>query len=54
LSCHKIEILTKIYKTDEHPQVATTLANIAQQRRNLGDYERAIEVFEKVLGKRRE
>ena len=47
----QIEIFTKIYKTTEHPEVATTLANIAQQRSNLGDYQTAIEEFQKVLGK---
>jgi hypothetical protein len=52
--CNRIEIRTKIYKTKEHPQVATTLANIAEQRSNLGDYQGALEDFEKVLGKRTE
>ncbi len=46
-----IEIRTKIYKTTEHPEVATTLANIAQQRSKLGDYQTAMEEFQKVLGK---
>ncbi len=47
----QIEIETKIYKTTEHPDVATTLGNIAQQKSNLGDYQTAIEEFQKVLGK---
>jgi len=40
----------KIYKTDEHPEVATTLAQIAQQFENLGDYKKALGQFERVLG----
>jgi tetratricopeptide (TPR) repeat protein len=50
LPSHQVDIFTKIYKTNEHPQVASTLYNIAQQRSNIGDYQRAIEEFEKVLG----
>ena len=50
--CHRIEIETKIYKTNEHPEVAKILSSIAQNRSNLGEYQRAIEEFEKVLGKR--
>ena len=34
-----------------HPEVATTLANIAEQFRNMGQYQRALEQFERVLGK---
>jgi hypothetical protein len=45
-------MFTKIYETNEHPAVATTLANITQERSNLGDYKRAFEDFRKVLGKR--
>ncbi len=50
-SYSQIEIETKIYKTTEHPQVASTLFNIAQERSNLGDFQTAIEEFQKVLGK---
>ena len=51
---NQIEILTKIYKTNEHQEVATTLENIARQRSDLGEYQKAIEEFENVLGERRE
>lgn len=40
-----------MYNTTYHPEVAKTLENIAQQRSNMGDYQRAIEEFEKILGK---
>ena len=46
-----IEIQTKIYKNTDHPDVAITLANIAQQWNLMGDYQKALQQFEKVLGK---
>jgi hypothetical protein len=46
----KIEIQKKIYKTSSHPQIATTMALIAQQWSRIGNYERALEQFESVLG----
>ena len=49
-----IEIQTKIYKTTEHPHVATTLALIAEQWSNMGEYQKALEQFKKVLGKNEE
>jgi hypothetical protein len=48
---NKTETFTKIYKTNEHPQIATTLGNIADQRSRLGYFQRSYEEFEKVLGK---
>ncbi len=47
-----IEIQIKIYKTVEHPSVATTLSIIAQQWSNMGDYQKALTQFEQVLGKK--
>lgn len=47
----KKEIRTKIYNTSEHPQIATTLAQIAEQWSNLGEYQKALKQFERVLGK---
>ena len=47
----EIEIRTKFYKTTDHPDVATTLGNIAAQWSNMGLYEKALQQFEKVLGK---
>ena len=41
-----------IYKTTDHPDVVRTLENIAEQRSYLGDYQSALEKFEKVLGKK--
>ncbi len=46
------EIRKKIYKTEEHPEVATTLALIAEQWRDMGDYQKALEQFERVLRKK--
>lgn len=42
---------TKIYKTTEHPQVATTLGQIATLWSKLGEYQKALTQFERVLGK---
>ena len=46
----KIDIQIKIYKTDEHPHVATTLSQIAQQWSKKGEYKRALKQFEKIYG----
>ena len=46
-----LDIQIKIYKTRDHPQVATTLAQIAEQWSSLGEYQKALQQFEKVLGK---
>ena len=40
----------KIFNTTEHPQVATTLAGIAEQWGYMEEYQVALEKFEKVLG----
>jgi hypothetical protein len=41
IPCRQIEIQAKIYKTNEHPDLATTLDKIAKQRSNLGDYQKS-------------
>ena len=46
-----LDIQIKIYKTTDHPEVATTLANIAEQWSIMGEYQKALQQFEKVLGK---
>ena len=43
----------KIYKDTEHPSIATTFYSIAEQYSNLGQYEKALQAFQDVLGKRR-
>ncbi len=40
-----------IYKGVENPQVATTVYSIAQQYSKMGQYEKALQVFQNVLGK---
>ena len=46
-----LDIQIKIYKTRDHPKVATTLAKIAEQWSSMGEYQKALQQFEKVLGK---
>ena len=41
----------KIYNGTDHPDVANTFYSIAQQYSNLGQYEKALQAFENVLGK---
>jgi tetratricopeptide (TPR) repeat protein len=48
-----IAIYKKLYNTSDHPQVATAMYSIAQQLSNLGQYQKALEAFQEVLGKRR-
>ena len=43
----------KIYGTEEHPSIANTLYSIAQQYSNLGDYKKALEEFQRILGMER-
>ena len=45
-----LEIEKKIFRTEEHPNVATTMHSIAQQLSNLGDYQKAHDHFVSVLG----
>jgi hypothetical protein len=42
---------TKIHKTIEHPEVATTLDHIAGLWSKLGQYQKALNQFERVQGK---
>jgi hypothetical protein len=44
--------MTEIYKTTDHPEVATTLSKIAQEWSNMGDYQNALTQYERVLGKK--
>jgi tetratricopeptide (TPR) repeat protein len=44
----------KIYQDKEHPSIASTFYSIAQQYSNLGQYEKALQAFQDVLGKGRE
>ena len=46
-----LDIEIKIYKTTDHPEVATTLGQIAQEWSRMGEYQKALQQFEKVLGK---
>ena len=46
-----LDIQIKIYKTTDHPKVAIKLAQIAQQWSSMGEYQKALQQFEKVLGK---
>ncbi len=43
----------KIYQDKEHPSIATTFHEIAKQYSNLGQYEKALQAFQDVLGKGR-
>jgi hypothetical protein len=47
---HLIEIRTRLYRTEEHPEVANTLNNIANVLKYLGKPERAFEINQRVLG----
>jgi hypothetical protein len=42
----------KIYDGTDHPSIANTLYSIAQQQGNLGQFEKALQGYEDVLGKR--
>ena len=41
----------KLYKTEEHPDICTTLAQIAWCYGELGSYQEALKKYEHVLGK---
>ncbi len=43
----------KIFKTPDHPEVATTLEQIAEQFWNMGRLKKALRNFKKVLGKKK-
>ncbi len=47
-----IGIYKKIFNTDEHPRIATTLINIASIHQDLGHYDKALEINQKVYGKK--
>jgi hypothetical protein len=42
----------KIFKTEEHPDVAYSLSCIADEYSNLGEYRKAFEQYERVLGEK--
>ena len=44
------ELQIDIFKTYEHPKIATTLAYIGQQWSNLCEYEKALRQFNRVIG----
>ncbi len=46
-----LDIQIKIFKIIEHPEVAITLANIGEQLREMGEFQKALVQFERVLGK---
>ena len=45
------EIQRKVYKNPDHLFIAKTLAAIADLWSTMGDYQKALQQFEKVLGK---
>lgn len=47
-----IELRTKIYENNEHPAVAFTLHNIAQQYDHMNQHQKALENFEKAFSNR--
>jgi hypothetical protein len=47
-----LEIQTKIFKTTENPHVCLTLSQMAVQLINMGEYHKALQQFESVLGKK--
>ena len=51
LNSYLKDLRRRIFKTDEHPNVAASLSCIADQYSNLGDYRNALEQYEKVLGR---
>ena len=46
-----IELKKKVYQTSEHPEMAITLCNLAQNWMNLGETTKVFEYFESALGK---
>lgn len=46
------EIEKKIFRTTDHPNVAITLGHIAAQWSRMGEYQKALDLFERVLGKK--
>jgi hypothetical protein len=49
----KKEIETKINENTDHPRVAATLEKIAEQWKNIGDFQKALTHLERALGKKR-
>ena len=47
-----MEARRKIFKTEEHPDVATTINNIANFYGDLGDSEKALRMHEQNFGKK--
>ena len=47
-----IVIEKEIYKTEHHPLVAKTLANIGEQLLDLKKYDEALQKFKRALGKK--
>ena len=41
----------KLFKTEEHARIATTLGNMASIYNTLGQMDKALEMFQKVLSK---
>jgi tetratricopeptide (TPR) repeat protein len=48
-----IALRRKLFNTSDHPQVANAMYSIGLQLSNLGQYQKALEAFQEVLGKRR-
>ena len=41
----------KLFKTEEHASIATTLSNMASIYNSLGQIDKALEMYQKVLSK---
>ena len=47
----KIEIQIRIYQSEDHPEVAHTKGNIAYLWGQMGEYQRAINQYEGIIGR---